>query len=102
MTSKRLGKSALRSEEGDAACQSRARGTYPRMTLARRAARGLLRLVPGDRPSPPPIRIEDETLIDAIERGDPQLGGGIYERPIRVVDSTLYRIVGPGDRDHDD
>jgi RNA polymerase sigma-70 factor (ECF subfamily) len=41
-------------------------------------------------------------LIDAIERGDPHLGGEIYERLIRVVDSTLYRIVGPGDRDHDD
>lgn len=72
------------------------------MTLARRAARGLLRLVPGDRAPLPRPRVEDEALIDAIERGDPHLGGEIYERLIRVVDSTLYRIVGPGDRDHDD
>jgi RNA polymerase sigma-70 factor (ECF subfamily) len=72
------------------------------MSLARRATRGLLRLVPGERPTPPPVRVEDEALIDAIERGDPQLGGEIYERLIRVVDSTLYRIIGPGDRDHDD
>jgi RNA polymerase sigma-70 factor (ECF subfamily) len=73
------------------------------MTLARRAARGLLRLVPGERAAPPPrTRVEDEALIDAIERGDPHLGGEIYERLIRVVDSTLCRIVGPGDRDHDD
>jgi RNA polymerase sigma-70 factor (ECF subfamily) len=72
------------------------------MSLARRATRGLLRLVPGERPSPPPTRVEDEALIDAIERSDPHLGGEIYERLIRVVDSTLYRIVGPGDRDHDD
>jgi RNA polymerase sigma-70 factor (ECF subfamily) len=77
-------------------------GTYSSMTLARRAARGLLRLVPGERPSPPSGRVEDEALIDAIERGDQHLGGEIYERLIRVVDSTLYRIVGPGDRDHDD
>jgi RNA polymerase sigma-70 factor (ECF subfamily) len=72
------------------------------MTLARRAARGLLRLVPGGAPSPPRQRVEDEALIDAIERGDPHLGGEIYERLIRVVDSTLYRILGPADREHDD
>lgn len=73
------------------------------MSLARRATRGLLRIVPRERPPPPPpLRVEDEALIEAIERGDPHLGGEIYERLIRVVDSTLYRIVGPGDRDHDD
>lgn len=86
----------------DLACPRGPEGTDPPMTLARRAARGLLRLVPGDRPSAPRLRVEDEALIDAIERGDPHLGGEIYERLIRVVDSTLYRIVGPGDRDHDD
>jgi RNA polymerase sigma-70 factor, ECF subfamily len=84
------------------ACPTGPGGTDPSMTLARRAARGLLRLVPGERPSSPSGRVEDEALIDAIERGDPHLGGEIYERLIRVVDSTLYRIVGPGDRDHDD
>lgn len=86
----------------DAACPTRPGGTDPSMTLARRAARGLLRLVPGERPNPQRGGVEDEALIDAIERGDPHLGGEIYERLIRVVDSTLYRIVGPGDRDHDD
>lgn len=88
--------------DGAGACPSRPGGTDPSMTLARRAARGLLRLVPGERPSAPSGRVEDEALIDAIERGDPHLGGEIYERLIRVVDSTLYRVVGPGDRDHDD
>lgn len=88
--------------DAGAACLTGPGGTYQSMTLARRAARGLLRLVPGERPSPPSGKVEDEALIDAIERGDSHLGGEIYERLIRVVDSTLYRIVGPGDRDHDD
>ena len=72
------------------------------MSLARRAASGLLRIVPGERPPPPRPRVEDEALIEAIEQGDPHLGGEIYERLIRVVDATLYRVLGAGDRDHDD
>jgi RNA polymerase sigma-70 factor (ECF subfamily) len=72
------------------------------MSLARRAARGLLRIVPRERPAPPRPRVEDEALIEAIERGDRHLGREVYDRLIRVVDSTLYRILGPGDPDHDD
>jgi RNA polymerase sigma-70 factor (ECF subfamily) len=72
------------------------------MTLARRAARGFLRLVPGQRGPAPSSRVEDEVLIEAIERGDARASGEIYERLIRIVESTVYRIVGPSDRDHDD
>jgi RNA polymerase sigma-70 factor (ECF subfamily) len=72
------------------------------MTLARRSTRGFLRLVPGARPPAPTYSLEDEALIEAIERCDPRAGSEIYDRLIRVVDSTLYRIVGANDRDHDD
>lgn len=51
---------------------------------------------------PSPGRADDEALIDAIQRGEPGLGRELYDRLIRVVDCTLYRVLGRRDRDHAD
>jgi RNA polymerase sigma-70 factor (ECF subfamily) len=47
-------------------------------------------------------RVDDEALIDAIQNGDSGLGRELYERLNRVVDSTLYRVLGRRDPDHAD
>jgi RNA polymerase sigma-70 factor (ECF subfamily) len=44
----------------------------------------------------------DEALVLAIKRGDHALGRLLYKRLIRVIDSTLCRVVGRGERDHND
>jgi RNA polymerase sigma-70 factor (ECF subfamily) len=44
----------------------------------------------------------DEELVEAIRRGDRELGRAIYKRLIRVIESTLCRVVGRGERDHND
>ncbi len=61
-----------------------------------------LRLVPGQKPRAPTLRAEDEALIDAIQRGDRRLGDQLYTRLIRVVDATVFRILGRHDPEHDD
>jgi RNA polymerase sigma-70 factor (ECF subfamily) len=66
------------------------------------SARKWLRLVPGSRPVASSHRVEDEAIIEAIEQGDRGLGNQIYDRLIRVVDSTLFKIVGKRDPDYDD
>ncbi len=53
-------------------------------------------------PSASAGRADDEALIDAIQRGEPGLGRELYDRLIRVVDCTLYRVLGRRDRDHAD
>jgi RNA polymerase sigma-70 factor (ECF subfamily) len=40
--------------------------------------------------------------IAAIRRGDPKVGRQLYARLVRVIDSTLMRVVGPDQPDHDD
>lgn len=47
-------------------------------------------------------RADDEALIDAIQNGEPGLGRELYDRLHRVVDSTLYRVLGRRDNDHAD
>ena len=92
---------SFRGSEGLGALPNGLRVTDQRMTRVRSAAREWLRLIPGQRPSAPPPRVEDEALIDAIERGDRGLGDALYARLVRVVDSTVYRVVGPGDPEHE-
>jgi RNA polymerase sigma-70 factor (ECF subfamily) len=46
--------------------------------------------------------ISDEALVSAIRRGDRELGRQIYKRLIRVIESTLTRVLGRGERDHND
>ena len=61
-----------------------------------------LRLVPGQRPPVSTLRAEDEELVDAIQRGDRRLGDQLYQRLIRIVDATVFRIAGRQDPEHDD
>jgi RNA polymerase sigma-70 factor, ECF subfamily len=46
--------------------------------------------------------LSDEELIRAVRRGEPKIGRLLYARLARVIDSTLARVVGPGQPDHDD
>jgi hypothetical protein len=50
----------------------------------------------------PPVRgeraqaaaLDDEALILAVQRGDRQVASALYDRLIRVVDHTVYRVFG--------
>ncbi len=60
-----------------------------------------LRLV---QPSSPgrPEGPDDEAIILAVQRGDRQVASLLYDRLIRVVDHTVYRVFGRRETDHDD
>jgi RNA polymerase sigma-70 factor (ECF subfamily) len=45
---------------------------------------------------------DDEALILAVQRGDRQVASALYDRLIRVVDHTVYRVFGRREMDHDD
>jgi len=72
------------------------------MTAASSSRGRWLRLVPGQKPPAPTLRAEDEELVDAVQRGDRRLGDRLYARLIRIVDSTVYRVAGGRDSEHDD
>jgi RNA polymerase sigma-70 factor, ECF subfamily len=46
--------------------------------------------------------LDDEALILAVQRGDRQVASALYDRLIRVVDHTVYRVFGRREVDHDD
>jgi RNA polymerase sigma factor (sigma-70 family) len=46
--------------------------------------------------------LSDSALITRLLAGDPSAGQLLYDRLIRVVDWTLYRLLGRGQVDHDD
>ena len=46
--------------------------------------------------------LDDEALIFAVQRGDRQVASALYDRLIRVVDHTVYRVFGRREVDHDD
>ena len=46
--------------------------------------------------------LSDDDLLEAIARGDRKLGGELCRRLMRVVDATLYRVMGRHETDHDD
>lgn len=66
-------------------------------------SRPALRLVPpgqeGSEQAPPPT---DEAVIEAVQRGDHQVAGLLYDRLYGVVDHTLFRVFGRREIDHDD
>ncbi len=61
-----------------------------------------LRAIPGGGRAAPSGRADDEALIDAIQNGESGLGRELYDRLHRVVDCTLYRVLGRRDHDHAD
>lgn len=46
--------------------------------------------------------ITDDALLDGLARGDASLGSELCRRLMRVVDGTLYRVLGGRDGDHED
>jgi RNA polymerase sigma factor (sigma-70 family) len=46
--------------------------------------------------------LDDEALIEAVLRSDARRAGEIHDRLISVVDSTLFRVLGGRESDHDD
>jgi RNA polymerase sigma-70 factor (ECF subfamily) len=46
--------------------------------------------------------LSDDDLVLAVQRGDKKVGRLLYTRLVRVIDSTLTRVLGPGQPDHDD
>ncbi|MFI5302944.1 MAG: RNA polymerase sigma factor, partial [Polyangiales bacterium] len=53
--------------------------------------------VPTPRPGP-----DDAQLLAAIREGDPTAASALYDRARPIVDRTIFRLIGRGDRDHDD
>lgn len=46
--------------------------------------------------------LDDEALILAVQRGDHRVASALYDRLVRVVDHTVYRVFGRREADHDD
>lgn len=46
--------------------------------------------------------LSDEELISALLAGDPEAGQLLYDRLIRVVEWTVYRVLGRGWLEHED
>src|SRR5689334_7761475 len=44
----------------------------------------------------------DDDLLDGLIQGDRALGSELCRRMMRVVDGTLYRVLGRREADHDD
>jgi RNA polymerase sigma-70 factor (ECF subfamily) len=64
--------------------------------------RGWLRVVDGEGDHVPESDRSEEQLIDAVERGDTEAAGLLYDRLFGVVDGTLCRVLGGRGPDHDD
>lgn len=74
----------------------------PMMTSARRKV-AWLRPV-SERPARELARepLSDAEVIEGVVRGDGAVAGELYERLIRTVDQTLYRVLGRREADHED
>lgn len=46
--------------------------------------------------------LSDDELLEGLIRGDRGLGSELCRRMMRVVDATLYRVMGRREADHDD
>ncbi len=66
------------------------------------AQRSHLRVVEGGGDSQRPSFASDDEIIAAVERGDNRLAGQLYDRLIPIVDTTIYRLLGRRETDHDD
>lgn len=55
---------------------------------------------PPAHPAPEPR--PDADVIEAVVRGDGAVAGELYDRLIRTVDQTLYRVLGRREADHED
>lgn len=46
--------------------------------------------------------VDDDHLVAALRRRDPEVGGLLYDRLIRVIEWTILRVLGARSREHDD
>jgi RNA polymerase sigma-70 factor (ECF subfamily) len=60
-----------------------------------------LRVVAGNAPGAPRA-VTDADVLDAFKAGDRRAAGLVYDHLVGIVDSTLYRVVGRRESDHDD
>jgi RNA polymerase sigma-70 factor (ECF subfamily) len=78
----------------------------PHVNPSRRVARAdrWLRLAPTRAwtSSDPPPPLDDEALVEAVQQRDVRRAGELHDRLIPVVESTLRRLLGPGERELDD
>ncbi|HTQ07347.1 MAG TPA: RNA polymerase sigma factor [Polyangiaceae bacterium] len=44
----------------------------------------------------------DEQLVDAVQNGNSEMAGHVYDRLLGAVDHALYRVFGRREHDHDD
>lgn len=73
---------------------------------SRTASRARLWVVPSN-DAPPPARLpaptlDDSELLEAVVQGDPEAAAAVHDRLRPVVERALRRLLGPGDRDHED
>ena len=62
-----------------------------------------LRVVKTTRPAPQdPNELSEDALIEGLVNRDSTLGSVLCQRLMRVVDGTLYRVLGRREVDHDD
>jgi RNA polymerase sigma-70 factor (ECF subfamily) len=66
------------------------------------ASKAPLRLVAAPAREAAAEGLDDEAIILAVQRGDRQVASALYDRLIRVVDHTVYRVFGRREVDHDD
>jgi RNA polymerase sigma-70 factor (ECF subfamily) len=50
----------------------------------------------------PAPALDDSELLAAVQRGDPDTAVALHDRLRPVVERALRRLLGPGDRDHED
>lgn len=62
----------------------------------------LLRVVRAPQAAEASPALSDDELLEGLIRGDRALGSELCRRMTRVVDGTLYRVIGRRAEDHDD
>jgi RNA polymerase sigma-70 factor, ECF subfamily len=66
-----------------------------------RAVASRLRVIEGGG-TPASVGANDEQIVEAVQRGDAEVAGLLYDRLLGAVDHALYRVFGRREHDHDD
>lgn len=72
------------------------------MSAARRQVAWLRPVPKAPASEPPSADLSDADVIDAVVRGDGAAAGELYDRLVRTVDQTLFRVLGRREADHED
>lgn len=71
------------------------------MSPARRSRQPHLVALPSSAGAPE-VRLSDAELIEAVVAGDASVASELYDRLVRRIDQTLYRVLGARGADHED